>query len=208
MKTKYKKIYVSDDGIDFDSRKSCREWEEYKLYYTPVHLSNDQIITLIKTAFPGPFLQGPKDCRGEISLYVRRDIESGSHFDFYFSIKDGDGKIDTYDGSIYEGTRDIAIGLGYEEEGKYHISEDWAYWNHISMRKVYNYLRSIAYFQKKKEAPDINPIFRKEGWHLIYSKDYSVSYPEVIKDPAESRKHSKKEDKPPVIIHLNSNGNT
>ena len=208
MKTKYKKIYVSDDGIDFDSRKSCRQWEEYKLYYTPVHLSNEQIINLIKTAFPGPFLQGPKDCLGEISLYVRRDIESEGDFDFYFSIKDCDGKISTYDGSIHERTRDIAIGLGYEENAEYHISDDWAYWNHISMRKVYNYLRSIAYFQKNKEAPDINPIFRKEGWHKIYSKDCSVFYPEIIKDPAESRKHSKKDDKSPVIIHLNSNGNS
>lgn len=202
MKTKYKKVYVSDDGQTFDSRESCRYHEQYKLYYTPVHLSNEQIINLIKTAFPGPFLNYPEGCHGEISLYVRRDIESEGDFDFYFSVKDSDGEISTYDGSILERTRDIAIGLGYEEEGKYHISKNWAYWNHICMRKVYNYLRSIAYFQKKKEEPDINALFRKKGWHQIYSKDYSVCYPEIITDSAASDKQTKQDDKPPVVIRL------
>jgi len=202
MKTKTKKVYVANDGQVFDDRKSCQLHEEYKLYCTPVHLTNEQIINLLEAAFPGPFLFDPEGSNGEISLYVRRDIESETDFDFYFTVVYSNGEAKTYDGSIQDRFRDIAIGLGYEEKSKYHISNDWAYWNHIKIRQVYNYLRSIAFFQKRKEEPDINPIFRKEGWHKIYSKDYTVLYPEIIKDSAEKVRQSKPAAEPPTIIHL------
>lgn len=202
MKPKTKKVYVSGDGRSFDTRKECRKWEDDKLYCDPVHLSTEQIIGLIETVFHVIFIAIPRDERAAISLYIRRELRGETNVDFYFEYLDGYDGLVRYNGSInYYRHRDVAIQLGYfDEKEDFDVSPNWRSWGHFPVKKIYHYFRSIGYFTKRKEEPEINPLFHKKGWHKIYSKDYGITPVEIIKEPAQS--YEKDRGFSTDIIHL------
>jgi len=183
MKPKTKKTYVSSDGRIFETLKEYREWEIEKLYCDPVHLATQQIIGLMEAAFRWIFIEVPRDYRSEVTLYVRKELREEINFDFYFEFMGSRGTLETYNGSVkYCRGRDVTIQLGYYDENEnFQISPDWRHWSDFRVRKTYDYFESIGYFTKKREEPEINPLFRKKGWHKIYSKAYDLTPIEIIR---------------------------
>jgi len=176
MKLKTKKAYTFANVQSFDTLKEHRERGEGQLYCAPIHMRSRQIIGLMKAVFWPIFIEAPRDYRREISLYVRKELNKKTNFDFCFEYVGYCNRLEMYNGSVQHcGDQDVVIRLGYfDGYGSFDISPDWKLWSDFCVKKTFAYFHSIGYFSKKKEEPEINPLFKKNGWHKIYSRDYSI----------------------------------
>ena len=54
-----KKLFVAKDGREFENEQDCLGWEQLLLTPEPVHLQDEQIVGLLRYAFPAAFFDGP-----------------------------------------------------------------------------------------------------------------------------------------------------
>jgi hypothetical protein len=172
-----KKLFVAKDGREFENGQDCLDWEQSLLTPEPVHLQDEQIVGLLRYAFPAAFFDGPKDNHAEIVLKVRRSRE-GSGFDFWFSYNEGELERN-FTGQIF-GETSLCIALSVQGLSGYERSDDWNIFDFIDLQRPYQYLDSIGYFTPKEEELPENPHLKKKEWTPIYSNDYSFVAIEVL----------------------------
>jgi len=163
-------IYISSDGLRFTCKSDLESWEESKYYFTPIHLTNFQIIGLMEACFKFEFIGNPMLQKGEVILFVREDEYTDFGFEFWFSVRIG---VETrnFKGGIM-GSEEIYVSIGLNEDVSYDFADSWKNNLAIPIKGVYKYLDSIGYFDKQTEIPEINPIFERDGWQQIFQIKY------------------------------------
>lgn len=173
-----KDVYVAHDGREFDNGQDCLRWERYLLMPEPVHLRDEQIVGLLRNAFPIPFYHWAKDNFARITLAVRQHGES-SGFDFWFHYKVSGEQLN-FTGQVY-GETSFIISQSAEGPHGDQRSKDWEYFHSISLQAAYEYLNSIGYFTPQQEVLPENPHLKQREWTVIYQHDYSFT-PAVVVD--------------------------
>lgn len=118
--------------------------ENLDAYYPALYLSNDQIVDLLKIAFPIAFYQLPLTEKCNLDLPIRKsDTESG--FDFWFIcsyIHEGTKETRNFRGTVF-GEDECFICKGCDKWTEDCLFDDWQNDFVIPVRKVYQYLESI-----------------------------------------------------------------
>lgn len=153
MKIIKKTIYVSNDGNEFDTENDCIKWENRKFFKELRHLSNEEIVGLLKELIF--LIKYPQDVSTVVCIYVKKEWNYGNGFEFKVII---DSDKEDYRSEItgaVQGCCDIEI-----------IDFDWAKEIGFSVKGVYNYLNSLNFFNEFEVKPINNPNI-KEDFTLI-----------------------------------------
>lgn len=152
MKTKMKKLFVADDGKEFEDLKEAQEYNDKLYFKNPIHLTDDEIIGLLKIIYAIWFNNWDLE---NIKLSIGDEREFGNGFAYKLKVKTVDDEPVEYEGTV-AGDNDVRL------------SGDTAclVYNGFSVKKVYEYLQSIKYFDRCETIPTPNPNIITDGDYI------------------------------------------
>jgi len=138
----------------------------------PIHLTNDQIISMMNICFHQQFSVDGRAGHGQVILFVRHIDSTIAGVDFWFQVKI-DKEVRNYTGSLIGGSVDFTVYKGlYKPKPK--VSENWESDFGIPVKALYEYLQAMEFFKELAAEPLPNPIFENAGWQEIYFKNYQT----------------------------------
>jgi hypothetical protein len=142
-----------------------------KLYKTPIHLKDKELVQIMRLCFSQQFEVGPSINGAEVSLKVRRNLEDPLKVEFWFTVS-AEKRYRNYTGFIAGFKNLLTLTLGVKVSDN--PTDDWDRSFHIPIGLLKNYAEQICYFTRGTKVPEMNPIFTKDGWQEIYRYNYKT----------------------------------
>jgi hypothetical protein len=138
-------------------------------YLTPLHLTNSELVQIMRICFSEQFEIAPSNQSGEVSLKFRRKSEIPLRIEFWFTVTADNGSRNF--AGFMSGNRDfVSICIGLPAADK--IIQDWEKGFSVPSRLFDNYMKQIGYFTRGDSIPKINPLFKEADWKEIYTYSY------------------------------------
>jgi len=146
-------------------------YDRENLHKGPIHLSNEQLISIIDICFRQEFRADVAFGKGKVLLFVRRLDGTMAGVDFWFQTATN-GIVANFTGSMIGGSWDFSVYKGCGQP-KPAVSDDWGNNFRVSVKSLYEYLDKIDFFKELETEFLPNPIFANEGWQEIFSQNYA-----------------------------------